>query len=180
MQGHRCSHSTLAFGPLYRGFFIPGRSHAAENWSSACWKACWKDASSIISSEKSKRLIPAVPNCDTHVDSGVTTAVVLNRGTRPQGARALTRPTTWKEWSLNLRINTLVFTAYLKTWNKRKKNEGKRGRKKITNYWSIKLFKELLTAHIFVESNSNGERSWFNSPDTETNFWAGTQWLDDQ
>jgi len=28
------------------------------------------------------------------------------------------------------------------------------------------------------ESNTNGERSWFNSPDTDTNVWAGMQWLD--
>ena len=26
-------------------------------------------------------------------------------------------------------------------------------------------------------SLSHGERSWFNSPDTDINFWAGTQWL---
>jgi len=24
-----------------------------------------------------------------------------------------------------------------------------------------------------LESNTNGERSWFNSPDTDTNFWTG-------
>ena len=28
------------------------------------------------------------------------------------------------------------------------------------------------------ESNTNGEPSWFNSPDINTNFWAGMQWLD--
>ena len=27
------------------------------------------------------------------------------------------------------------------------------------------------------ESKTNGERSWSNSPDTDTNFWAGMQWL---
>jgi len=30
------------------------------------------------------------------------------------------------------------------------------------------------------ESNTNGERSWSNSPDTDTNFWAGIQWLQGQ
>ena len=30
------------------------------------------------------------------------------------------------------------------------------------------------------ESNANGERSWFNSPDTDKNFWSGIQWLDGQ
>ena len=30
------------------------------------------------------------------------------------------------------------------------------------------------------ESNINGEQSWFNSPDTDTNFWTGMQWLDGQ
>ena len=28
------------------------------------------------------------------------------------------------------------------------------------------------------ESKIKDERSWFNSPDTDTNFWAGMQWLD--
>ena len=30
------------------------------------------------------------------------------------------------------------------------------------------------------ESNTNGERLWFNSPDTDTNLWAGIQWLHGQ
>jgi len=29
-------------------------------------------------------------------------------------------------------------------------------------------------------SSSNGERSWFYSPDTDTNFWSGIQWLGGQ
>jgi len=28
------------------------------------------------------------------------------------------------------------------------------------------------------ESNTNGERLWFKSPDTDINFWAGIHWLD--
>jgi len=51
--------------------------------------------------------------------------VVLNRGARhPRGrqqissvARALTRPTIWKVWSINLPINTSVFTVE-EAWNK--------------------------------------------------------------
>jgi len=32
--------------------------------------------------------------------------------------------------------------------------------------------------HTFLsESKTNGERSWSNSPDMGTNFWAGMQWL---
>ena len=30
------------------------------------------------------------------------------------------------------------------------------------------------------ESNTNGERLWFNSPDTDTNLWSGIKWLDGQ
>jgi len=30
------------------------------------------------------------------------------------------------------------------------------------------------------ESNTNGEQSWFNSPNKDTNFWAGMKWLDGQ
>jgi len=37
--------------------FILAWSHAAKNWSSACWRPCWEDASSTKSSEKRKRLI---------------------------------------------------------------------------------------------------------------------------
>jgi len=34
---------------------------------------------------------------------------------RFSGARALTRPTAWKVWSMNLPTNTLVFITYLKS-----------------------------------------------------------------
>jgi len=37
--------------------FIPGRSHAAENRSSACWRSCSEDASSTKSSAKKEKLI---------------------------------------------------------------------------------------------------------------------------
>ena len=30
------------------------------------------------------------------------------------------------------------------------------------------------------EFNTNGKQPWFISPDTDTNFWGGTQWLDGQ
>ena len=40
--------------------------------------------------------------------------------------------------------------------------------------------KELWHHTTLLESNTNGDRSWFNSPDTEKNFWAGMQWLDGQ
>jgi len=31
---------------------------------------------------------------------------------------------------------------------------------------------------LLSESNTNGERSWLNSPDTDAYFWAGMQWLE--
>jgi len=31
-----------------------------------------------------------------------------------------------------------------------------------------------------LESNAHGERLWFNAADTETKFWAGMEWPDDQ
>ena len=40
--------------------------------------------------------------------------------------------------------------------------------------------KEWLQYTPFSESNTNGARLWFNSPDTDTSFWAGIQWLDGQ
>jgi len=49
---------------------------------------------------------------------------------------------------------------------------------KVENHW-CRLWKERWQ-HTPSESNTNGERSWFNSPDTDTNLWAGMQWLDDQ
>jgi len=36
--------------------FIPAWSHAAENWSSACWTPCWEDANSTKWSAKRKQL----------------------------------------------------------------------------------------------------------------------------
>jgi len=61
-------------------FFTPARSHAAENRLSACWKACWKDASSTTPSEKSKRLIVQFPT-PSSTRLWLSTAVVLTRGT---------------------------------------------------------------------------------------------------
>jgi len=89
-------------------FFIPARWHAAENRSSACWKAYWADASSTQSPEKSNGLIlqfPTVTPLSTWL--WLSVAVVLNRERAlqggvnkfPRGRKALTRPTTWKVWS---------------------------------------------------------------------------------
>ena len=44
---------------------------------------------------------------------------------------------------------------------------------------SCGLRRGVVTAHN-CKSNTNCERLWFNSTDTDTNFWAGIQWLDVQ
>ena len=59
-------------------FFIPARSHAAKKRSSACWKACWEDASSTQSPEKSRGLFLQFPTV-TPSSTSLSIAVVLNR-----------------------------------------------------------------------------------------------------
>ena len=50
--------------------FIPAWSHAAGNWSSACWRPCSEDAS--ITNRKKQTVDPATPNSDTLADSAET------------------------------------------------------------------------------------------------------------
>jgi len=45
-------------------------------------------------------------------------------------------------------------------------------------FLQCRLRKGVVTAHALAESNTNGERWWFNFPEMDTNFWAGIQWLD--
>jgi len=68
--------------------FILAWSHAAESWSSACWRPCWEDASSTKSSAKTKRLIldSAVTVYPIHVDQGCCSV------TREQGGTIFRAP----------------------------------------------------------------------------------------
>ena len=69
-----CSFYCLAFRERHNAsvflvlIFIPARSYAAENRSSACWRPCSENASSTKLSEKSKRLILQLPNFDLLLD----------------------------------------------------------------------------------------------------------------
>ena len=98
-------------------FFILARSHAAENRLSACWKACWKDASNTTSSEKRKRLSLQFPT-PSSTRLWLSTAVVLTWGRAPRGVNKFPRgrkPLCALQHgvsSLNLRINTFVFCFY--------------------------------------------------------------------
>jgi len=76
-------HNTSVFLVL---FFIPARWHAAENRSSACWKAYWADAGSTQPPEKSNGLFlqfPTVTPSSTWL--WLSIAVVLNRECALQG-----------------------------------------------------------------------------------------------
>ena len=41
-------------------------------------------------------------------------------------------------------------------------------------------YKEEWWEHMPSNSHGHGERLWFNSADTDTNFWEGIKWLDGQ
>jgi len=65
--------------------FMLARSHAAEKWSTTCWRSCWDDASSTKLSAKSQRLILQLPTVTPsltvtiypiHVDQLFSTPVV--------------------------------------------------------------------------------------------------------
>jgi len=60
--------------------FIPTRSQAAENRSSACWRPCSEDTSGTKSSAKKQTYDCAASNSGTHFKSAVTVYVTNSYG----------------------------------------------------------------------------------------------------
>jgi len=53
--------------------FVPAWSHAAENWSNACWRSCWEDPLMQYQFVRKKQTVhPGVSNSDTLVDASVS------------------------------------------------------------------------------------------------------------
>ena len=160
---------------------------------------CWEDASSTNSSANNKWLIlqlPTVTPSSTRLCclSNSCRPVLLNPGSGDHIRLPGTLCAALISFSIKVyyfvlqtsfcyktkRVNWTVLKILATLFNKIVDLDLALFSAEVENHW-CRLWKGAVTARWpLSESNTNGERSWFNSPDTDTNFWAGIQWLYDQ